>query len=251
MTVKVIDDLYAVTPDGKAVSVTVGLHWTAVLVALGEERRCGLASTVTGVRPHGEVDVPVAGQLDGMSGRELAALALTDNLTLRSIGFAAINALLPRQTDLWVDIKAEEVIASAAADDTVVLVGHFPFIAQLRPRVGRLFVLEQNPGPGEFPASSAAELIPQAGVIAITSMTLINGTLDSLLALRRPGARVLLLGPSTPLHPLLFDHGIEMLSGALVTAVEPVLSVIQQGGVFRQVHKAGVRLVTMAKQMVA
>lgn len=34
-----------------------------------------------------------------MSGKELAGLALTDNLTLRSIGMAAINALLPRQPD--------------------------------------------------------------------------------------------------------------------------------------------------------
>jgi uncharacterized protein (DUF4213/DUF364 family) len=91
----------------------------------------------------------------------------------------------------------------------------------------------------------AAELVPQADVVAITSMTLLNGTLDGLLALCRPEARVLLLGPSTPLHPLLFEYGIEMLSGAVVTAVDPVLHVIREGGVFQQVHPAGVRLVTM------
>jgi uncharacterized protein (DUF4213/DUF364 family) len=247
LIVKVIDDLYAVVPDGETVSVMVGLHWTAVVVDLEEERRCGLASTVTGKRPHGEVDVPSAGRLGRMSGRELAALALTDNLTLRSIGMAAINALLPRQPKRWVESKAEEVIAAAGADQTVVLVGHFPFIAQLRPRVRRLFVLEQNPRPGEYPASAAAELVPQADVLAITSMTVINGTLDELLALRRPEARALLLGPSTPMHPLMFDHGIEMLSGAVVTAIAAVLEVVGQGGVFRQVHQAGVHLVTMTR----
>jgi hypothetical protein len=240
-----IDDLLAVIPDSRTESVTIGLHWTAVVVDAAGERRCGLASTLTGVRPHGEVDVPLAGRLDQMSGRELAALALTDNLTLRSIGVAAINALLLPLPERWVERNAEEVIAEAGAGKTVALVGHFPFISGLRSRVGQLYVLEQNPGPGEHPATAAAELVPQADVVAITSMTLLNGTLDGLLGLCRPEARVLLLGPSTPLHPLLFDYGIEMLSGSVVTAIDPVLHVIREGGVFRQVHPAGVRLVTM------
>jgi uncharacterized protein (DUF4213/DUF364 family) len=111
--------------------------------------------------------------------------------------------------------------------------------------VGQLFVLEQSPGPGEYPTAAATDLVPQADVLAITSMTLLNDTLDGLLALRRPDTRVLLLGPSTPLHPILFEYGVEMLSGAMVTDIPPVLHVIREGGVFRQVHKAGVRLVTM------
>ncbi|MCB8987278.1 MAG: DUF364 domain-containing protein [Ardenticatenaceae bacterium] len=242
---KLLEDLLGVIADGETMSVTVGLHWTAVVVDVAGETRCGLASTVTEVRPHGEVDVPQAGRLAQMPAHELAALALCDNVTLRSVGVAAINALLPPQPEKWVERNAEHVIAAAGANKTVVLVGHFPFIARLQPQVGRLWVLEQNPGPGEHPAAAAAQLIPQADVVAITSMTLLNGTLDGLLAQCRPGARVLLLGPSTPLHPLLFEHGVHMLSGAVVTAVTPVLHLIQQGAVFRQVRHGGVRLVTM------
>lgn len=242
-----IHDLLGAAPDGRTESVTVGLHWTAVVVEVAGQRRCGLASTLAGVRPHGEADVPQAGHLADMSGLQLARLARTDNLTLRSIGVAAINALLPPQPEAWVDRHAQDVIADAGAGATVVLVGHFPFIARLASRVGQLYVLEQNPGPGEYPHTAAPNLVPQADVLAITSMTLLNGTLQGLLALRQPGARALLLGPSTPLHPLLFDHGIEMLSGAVVEDIEAVLRTIGQGAVFRQVHKAGVRLVTMAR----
>src|SRR5690606_32519429 len=104
----------------------------------------------------------------------------------------------------------------------------------------------QNPGPDEYPAQAAAEWVPQADVLAVTSMTLLNGTLDGLLALRRPDAMVLLLGPSTPLHPLLFDYGITFLSGASVVNIDAVLRVVREGAVFRQVRKAGVRLVTIA-----
>lgn len=244
---KMIDDLLAVLPDGETLHVVIGLHWTAVVTEVNGERRCGLASTLKGDRPHGEVDVPAAGELDQLSSRALAALATTNNLTLRSVGVAAINALLPPMPEQWDDRNAEQVIAEAGQGRTVALIGHFPFIPHLRLKVGTLYVLEHNPGPGEYPAASAGELVPQADVLAITSMTLLNGTLDELLALRKPGARVLLLGPSTPLHPLVFDYGIEMLSGAVVKAIEPVLRLIRQGAVFRQVHRGGVRLVTMTR----
>lgn len=240
-----IHELLDVIPDGETVQVLIGLHWTAVVVDVGGKRRCGLASTLVNRQPHGEVDVPAAGRLEQMSGRELATLAQSSGLTLRSVGVAAINALLPPPPEQDEERNAGEVIAAAGAGKKVALVGHFPFISRLRTQVGKLFVLEQNPGPDEHPASAAGELVPQADVLAITSMTLINGTLDDLLALRRPTARVLLLGPSTPLHPLLFDHGIEMLSGAVVQDREAVLHAVSQGAVFRQVHKAGVRLVTL------
>jgi uncharacterized protein (DUF4213/DUF364 family) len=244
---KLIDELLDVVPVGNVEQVAIGLHWTAVIMDVGGERRCGLASTLMGSQPHGEVDVPQAGHLETMGGLELATLATTNNLTLRSIGMAAINALLPPLPDRWQELNAEHVIASAGENKKVVLVGHFPFITRLQPQVGQLFVLEQNPGLGEYPASAAAELVPEADVLAITSMTLLNNTLDGLLALRRPGAQAMLLGPSTPLHPLLFDYGLDILSGSAVTASEPVLHLIQQGAVFRQVRQGGVRLVTMVR----
>ncbi|MFN2136140.1 MAG: Rossmann-like domain-containing protein [Candidatus Promineifilaceae bacterium] len=245
--IKLIDDLLAVISDGDVQQIVIGMHWTAVVIDVAGEIRCGLASTLMGSQPHGEVDVPQAGRLQQLAGQELAMLAAADSLTLRSVGMAAINALLPPLPDQWQEINAEHVIAAAGKEKNVVLVGHFPFISRLRSQVGQLFVLEQNPGPDEYPAEAALELVPEADVLAITSMTLLNGTLDELLALRRKESRTLLLGPSTPMHPLLFDYGLEMLSGATVTAIEPVLHLIQQGAVFRQVRQGGVRLVTMVR----
>ena len=120
-------------------------------------------------------------------------------------------------------------------------------IPQLRAEVGKLFVLEQRPREGELPAEAAPDIIPQADVVALTSMTLLNRTFRDLLELCSPEALVLLLGPSTPLSPVLFDHGIDVLAGSVVTAVGPVLRAIKQGANFRQVHRAGVRLVTLCR----
>lgn len=245
---KFLDELLAALPDGDVLDVCIGLHWTAVVVRSNEQVHCGLASTVTLPHNHSaESDVPQAGQLHTLSALELAHMARSDRLPQTSIGIAALNALLPPQPEQWRDVNAEEVIATHGTDKTVALIGSFPFVLRLRPRVGRLFVLELQPKGNELPAEAAPDILPQADVIAITSMTLINHSLENLLRLCRPEATVLLLGPSTPLSPRLFEHGIDLLSGSVVTDIDRVLAAIKQGANFRQVHQAGVRLVTMSR----
>jgi len=66
--------------------------------------------------------------------------------------------------------------------------------------------------------------------------------------LRRPNAEVVLLGPSTPLSPVLYSHGINVISGTIVTDPKAVLMAIGQGVSFRQLRQQNlVRLVTMKK----
>jgi uncharacterized protein (DUF4213/DUF364 family) len=142
-------------------------------------------------------------------------------------------------------LNAEEVIARRGAGKRVALVGHFPFVPRLRARVGELSVLEQCPRPGDLPASAAPAILAEADVVALTSMTVHNHTLPDLLRLCSPDALVILLGPSTPLSPLLFTHGIDILCGSIVTDVSAVWHTVAQGGNFRQIHRAGVRTVTM------
>jgi uncharacterized protein (DUF4213/DUF364 family) len=247
---RLLENLLQSLPDGDVLDVRIGLHWTAVVVNRNGEKRCGLASTLAAEHSHHrrEPEVPDAGELTACSARQLAQLALQGGTAQTSVGLAAINALLPVERDSWFEANAEQVIASQGAGKRVVLVGHFPFTGRLAEQVGKLAVLEQNPGPGDYPAEQAPSLVPRADVVAITAMTLSNNTLDGLLALCAPESYVILLGPSSPLSPLLFDYGIDMICGSDVVAIEPVLRVVTQGGNFRQVHRAGVNLVNMQRR---
>ncbi len=245
---KLIDDLLDTLHDGEAAHICIGLHWTAVVMQVNGQRICGLASTLRGGHEHGLPDVPQAGHLEAMSARELASLILSEQPTLVSVGAAALNALLPSHSRTWQEINAEEVISAHGREKTVALIGHFPFIDRLRAQVGQLHVLELDPQPGDLPASTASEVLPQADVVAITSMTLMNRTLDGLLQHCSPQARVILLGPTTPLSPVLFDYGVDLLCGSQVEAIDPVLRSVRQGANFKQVHRAGVRLVSMSAQ---
>ncbi len=237
-----LDDLLASLPNDVAVrSVLVGAHWTVVC-----SRNCGLASTLTGNQPHAHEQVRDVGRLHLKGARELAEYARSDNPLEASLGVAAINSLLGVDERNAVEINAAEVLAEQGRGKNVALVGHFPFIPKLRERVGQLWVIEQRPSEGEYPAESAADVIPQADVVAITGTAFINHTLDGLLALCRPNAQVLVLGPSTPLSPVLFEHGATILSGARVTDEAAVMRTVAQGATFQQVE--GVRLLTLRRQ---
>lgn len=247
---RLIERLLETVDDAVVEDVRVGAFWTAVVVRRGVERRCGLASALREAEHiHGAgPSVQEAGRLIGRDALELAQLVHSVSLMEVSIGMATVNALIPAPERPWEEGNAEEVLARCGAGKNVALVGHFPFAESLRARVGDLWVLELRPHGADLPAEAAPQVIPQADVLAITAMTLLNGTFDGLMALRRPDARVMVLGPSAPLSPALFDCGVHMISGSLVEQVDAVLAAVSQGATFRQVHRAGVRLITLARE---
>jgi uncharacterized protein len=239
----ILEDLLEKIPDDAPVrSVLVGAHWTAVC-----SRFCGLASTVMEDKPHDHAQVKVrdAGRLHLKSACELAEYAYSDNCLEASIGVAAINSLLEVDDQQGSEINAVEILIKHGRGRQVALVGHFPFIPRLRDAAKHLWVIEKHPAEGEYPASAAADLIPRADVVGLTGSALINHTLDDLLSLCRPGATVVVLGPSTPLSSVLFDHGATIISGARVVDEERVLRAIGQGATFQQVQ--GARLLTLTQ----
>jgi uncharacterized protein (DUF4213/DUF364 family) len=243
MSHDLLDDLLASLPDDHTPvrSVMVGAHWTAVC-----SRHCGLATTIIGNKPHDHTTVVHdAGRLHFRSAQELAEFARSENPLEAGIGVAAINSLLDVDENSAVEINASDVLMRRGAGKNVALVGHFPFIPRLRKSVSNLWVIEQHPSRDDYPAQSAADLIPRADVVALTGSALINHTLDGLLELCRPEALVMLLGPSTPLSPVLFDYGVNIIAGSRVVDEDAVLHAIGQGATFQQVR--GVRLLTFTR----
>jgi uncharacterized protein len=235
---------------GKILAVQVGLSRTAVIAETDDGIRCGLAATLCNPEFDHKLQPSVhrAGGLHKMNPADLTGLVESRSFTEVSIGLAAINALLPRNPDQWMDLHAEEYLVKHGANKNIVVVGHFPFVDRLRPAAKNLWVLELNPREGDLPAKAAPEIIPQADMVAITATTLINKTFQGLIELCQPEARVILVGPSTPLSPVMYEYGIDILSGTIVTDPQAVLIGIGQGISFHQLRqKNSVRLVTLQK----
>ena len=243
---EILNKLISSLPEGRIDSVNIGLFWTAVVVDCQGVRRCGLAATLSNPEfEHARLPVvEEAGRIEQRSALELANWVFSKSYTEVSVGLATINALLP-PIENPVDLAAEEYIARQGANSQVALIGHFPFVSKLKDQVKKLWVLELNPKGDDLPASAASQIIPQADILAITATTLINHTFEGIFNLRKPGAKVLLLGPSTPLSPILFQYGIDVLSGSIVENPDSVLPMVCQGATFRQIRNHGVRLVTV------
>ena len=240
---KLLDDLIAsLKTDATAREVRVGRFWAAVW-----SRGCGLASTVgPNEHEHGATFVQDAGSLAGRSAFELARLAYSDSPLEAGIGMAAMNSLLEVDEARCLELNAGDLLIERSRGKKVALVGHFPFVPALREAAGRLWVLELRPHPGDVCAEEAEAIVPQADIVAITGSAFINHTIEHLLGLSRPESFVMVLGPTTPLSPVLFEHGVDVISGTRVVDPELALRCVSEGATFRQIR--GIRLLTMERQ---
>jgi len=241
--VKILDDVIATLKEDAPVrEVRVSPFWTAVL-----SRECGLASTLgPGDHEHGAIFVGEAGSLAGRSALKLTELAHSESTLEAGIGLAAINSLLDVDEGRCVELNAGELLIEQGRGKKVALVGHFPFVPALREAAGRLWVIELHPQPGDVSAEEAEAILPQVDIAAITGSAFINHTLERLLSLCRPETLVVILGPSTPLSAVLFDYGVDVISGTRVVDPGLALRCLSEGATFRQIK--GVRLLTMERK---
>lgn len=235
---------------GKIIGIHVGLSRTAVLADTPNGLSCGLAATLSNpefdhcIHP----SVKKAGHLLEMDVQELTGLVESESYTEVGIGLAVINALLPRFPELWIEQKGEDYLLQHIVNKKVVVVGHFPSIEKLRQNAMNLWVLELNPREGELHSDTAPEIIPQADVVVLTATTLINKTFEALVNLCNAETKVMVLGPSTPLSPVMFDYGVDFLCGTIVTDPKAVMLGISQGSSSHQIRRAGfTKMVTMKK----
>jgi uncharacterized protein len=223
-----IEPLIEKTPVAASLAVIVGYNWTMVEGPNG----IGLVTT-----PHKGVDgartTPDTGHYTGRTLHDLAGLARLENPYERAIGCAAINAGINRY-DLQ-GPSGNGLVANGAADGTTVVVGRFPGLAE---RLPGAVVLERDPGPDDLPASAAADVIPGCGRLIITATTWVNASLAGLLRLV-DGAHVSLVGPGTPLSPVLHGHGIHRLSGFVATDPAAMRQAIAEGAGARQFRHLG------------
>ena len=227
--------------------VWIGPYWTAVQT----ERGTGLAATVLDQgAAHGEhaQHMPDAGSLADKTALELARGVESDFPLARSVGLAALNALLPEPTGKLTERNAGELAVERGAGKVVGVVGWFPFIPQLRRAAVRVEVFEKDPETGFELTAERAERLARCDVLCATASALVNRTLDGLLRAARPDAWKMLVGPSAPLCREALELGFHAVCGARVLDPAPVVRVLREGGCFRQIRQTGaVRLVNLER----
>jgi len=229
-------------PAADLMDLRVGSFWVVVRTSLG----AGMASVLRSEdHLHGSLPIRAAGELHRRAPLELTSLLRSDSPPESAVGLAAVNAILgPTAADLR-DEKAVAILRERGRGQKVAMIGRFPFAEKLREDCDQLWVFERglNRRQEDFSEEAMEQLLPQADVVAVTATTLLNQTLPTILAGVRPDAFVMLLGPSTPLTPVLFRFGFDVLCGTVVDDVDAVLRAVEQGAVTSQI--TGVRRVCL------
>lgn len=227
----------------------IGLFFTGVKLNTGVAGACAtpLRSIPEAVCcPSSAMAMPFPGKLRGHLARDLLRETEATSGIRRAVGVATMNALAAMcwerratpDVELQSGVDANDA-ANIKPGEHVVVVGAFvPFLKALK-RAGQPFtVLEMDAAtlkPDELahfrPAEEAHLVVPGADVVLITGTTLLNDTLENLLALCRPSARVVIVGPTVGLYPDAFlRHGVDVLGGVRVTAPDAFLDVLAEGG---------------------
>jgi uncharacterized protein (DUF4213/DUF364 family) len=196
--------------------------------------------------PSSAMAMPFPGKLRGRRAADLAREALCGHGIRRAVGIAAVNALAEvcwqrrphLDVELCPDIDAFEATDIRPGDKVVVIGAFVPFLKELKRRGQGYLVLEQDPAtlkadelPFFRPAEQAAQILPSADVALITGATLVNNTLEELLALTRPDARVTVVGPTVGMLPDAFlARGADVLGCIRITEPDEFLDLLAEGG---------------------
>lgn len=190
--------------------------------------------------------MPLSGRLKGRPVMEYLNDIFCGNILRRTLGIAALNALSLAVQEKEEDPDYELIQGADAFDEldvtkykkTVVIGALVPMLKKLIAADADFHVLEQDPRtlkeremPYYAPADQANVYVPDADLLVITGVTILNDTLPGILAMTKPGAEILVTGPTASMVPgPFFKKGVTMLGGIQVTKADELLDIISEGG---------------------
>lgn len=231
---KLYDALIDAIPDDVSVrDYCLGVNWSYV------DADCGMGIAYTargGAKSKG-------GDFRGYSLKEMATLSKSWCFDEATLGIAALNAwhsrdelitphnpvretkeILPDGTKVHHNDAFELMrpkIEAFGGDAKVVVIGHFPHVDRIA-EYARLTVLERNCRDAlDMPDPACEYVIPEADFVFQTGVTLTNKTAPRLLALGN-NATTIMVGPSVVATPMLFDFGVDVVSGSIVKDPEKI-----------------------------
>jgi uncharacterized protein (DUF4213/DUF364 family) len=205
-----------------------------------ESIKLGMASTILNTSCKHKI-LDESGELEQFSLESIINMLHSKTMLKASLGMAALNSLIDID-DNWRRGNAFEIIQAKAKQKNVGVIGHFPFVDLLRKTAENCWVFEQKPNDDDLPAEAIADYLPRCDVVVITGQTIINNTIGKILSLSEKAYKII-LGPSSPLSPVLFDYGIDVIGGVCISDIEKVKRYVVQGAKFKQLE--GVELVTL------
>ena len=190
--------------------------------------------------------MPLSGKLRGRSVKDYLDDLSHANILRKTLAIATLNALSAcyweENKDLdykiEMDVDSFDMMKIPQGKKSVVIGALVPMLKKLLAADADFKVLEMDSCTLKgkeldhfAPSKDAGVYLPHADLDVITGVTILNDTLPDLLAMCKPGAVILVTGPTAGMLPdAFFKRGVTVMGGILVTKPDELLDIISEGG---------------------
>jgi len=248
-TVKLVLDIYKyhkIIPP-RVSKVVIGLGYTGVeLEALAYDPFLGLAATLPAIiQSTNCTKIDFAGSLTDKSFKELISWSYQTPSLEKIIGIATLNAASQHILAVkspYKEIEGDLVDFLKIKKDTKIL-----FIGFMKPMIKKILnitkfinIIDNNPliksSYQNIPILNDIDDLKESDlsgdILFCTGTSLINNTLEQILAVFRKKAKcIVLIGPTISFLPdILFDKGVDIVGGMTFSDSESTVKVLQEGG---------------------
>ena len=190
--------------------------------------------------------MPLSGRLSERSAAEYLDDLDHNNVLRKTLAIATLNAL---SADYWNKNSNNNYVMQTGPDaleeleipengKTVVVGALVPILKKLLKQEADFTVIEMDIRTLQgkeldhyAPPADAHKHVPDANLLVVTGVTVLNDTLPGLLEMAKPGAQIVVTGPTASMLPdAFFKRGVTMMGGILVTDPDEVLDIISEGG---------------------
>jgi len=190
--------------------------------------------------------MPLSGKLSGRSVKSYLDDLSHENILRKTLAIATLNALSAcywegnknLEYKIEIDVDSFDVMEVPKDKKSVVIGALVPMLKKLLAADADFKVLEMDSRTLKgkelehfAPSKDANVYLPDSDLDVITGVTILNDTLPDLLAMCKPGADILVTGPTAGMIPdAFFKRGVTIMGGILVTKPDELLDVISEGG---------------------
>lgn len=210
------------TAEKKSVITEVKVYLNWVIVKSIDYAMSTLLSGMPGlIEPQGMNTY--MGDILGKNAVEVAEEFLVSKESLkRAVGMACLKSILPKPLQFEEGNAIDRYREFAQVNKTC-FIGHFSEAQQWRSEGFPVDIVELFPRSGDIHWDNSHNVLGQAELVLMTGLTLVNDTFEEVIK-RTPRARCrVIMGPTVPLSPVLFDFGLDQIGGTLID--DPLLTI--------------------------